>query len=209
MTMDSEHSSLDHAKGQNDNERELSTDELSTQAEDAKVLSGFQVSLASFAYKNPVARRPPSLSSQGSKKDSLKRRLESSDADEASASGSQPSLVKQEESITGTLGPSPKKRKQARGYAGPETYAHLRVLQDVLTEGLDVIFCGINPGQKSAEIGHHFGHPNNHFWPCLYESGFTSTRLPPEEDHTLPERFALGLTNLVNRPTAEVGSHNH
>ncbi len=28
-----------------------------------------------------------------------------------------------------------------------------------------------SPGQKSAEIGHHFGNPTNHFWPCLYESG--------------------------------------
>jgi TDG/mug DNA glycosylase family protein len=30
--------------------------------------------------------------------------------------------------------PSPKKKK--RGYAAPETYAHLGVLQDILTEGL-------------------------------------------------------------------------
>lgn len=99
--------------------------------------------------------------------------------------------------------PNPTKKKKWRGYAAPETYAHLRVLQDVLTEGLDVVFCGINPGQKSAEIGHHFGHPTNHFWSCLHEAGFTPTRLPPEEDHTLPERFSLGLTNLVDRATAE------
>jgi hypothetical protein len=32
--------------------------------------------------------------------------------------------------------PSPRKKKK-RGYAAPETYAHLRVLQDILTEGLD------------------------------------------------------------------------
>lgn len=31
-----------------------------------------------------------------------------------------------------------------------------------------------SPGQKSAEIGHHFGGPTNHFWPCLYESGVCS-----------------------------------
>lgn len=33
--------------------------------------------------------------------------------------------------------PNPTKKKKWRGYAAPETYAHLRVLQDVLTEGLD------------------------------------------------------------------------
>jgi len=97
--------------------------------------------------------------------------------------------------------PSPTKRK--RGYATPETYAHLDDLPDILANDLDVLFCGINPGQRSAEIGHHFGHPTNHFWSCLYESGFTTERLPPTEDHTLPERFSLGLTNLVDRPTAE------
>ncbi|KAG6809033.1 hypothetical protein H0H92_001865 [Tricholoma furcatifolium] len=32
---------------------------------------------------------------------------------------------------------------------------------------------------------------------------FTPTKLPSQEDHTLPERFSLGLTNLVERPTAE------
>ncbi|KAF9460283.1 uracil-DNA glycosylase-like protein [Collybia nuda] len=96
-----------------------------------------------------------------------------------------------------------KKRKKVRGYAAPEVYAHLRDLQDILVENLDVVFCGINPGQKSAEIGHHFGHPTNHFWGCLHESGFTTERLPPEEDHTLPGRFSLGLTNLVDRATAE------
>ncbi|KAJ7285981.1 uracil-DNA glycosylase-like protein, partial [Mycena rebaudengoi] len=98
--------------------------------------------------------------------------------------------------------PSPKK-KLKRSYAPPETYAHLRELQDHLKPDLDVIFCGINPGKKSAEIGHHFGNPSNHFWWCLHHSGFTDVQLPPEEDFMLPERYSLGLTNLVDRPTSE------
>ncbi|KAJ7774969.1 uracil-DNA glycosylase-like protein [Mycena metata] len=96
---------------------------------------------------------------------------------------------------------SPKKQK--RLYAPPETYGHLRELQDHLKLDLDVIFCGINPGKKSAEIGHHFGNPSNHFWWCLHHSGFTDTQLPPQEDFNLPDRFSLGLTNLVDRPTSE------
>lgn len=90
-----------------------------------------------------------------------------------------------------------------RGFAPPEKYSHLNALQDYLEENLDIVFCGINPGQNSAEIGHHFGGPTNHFWPCLYESGLTTERLQPTQDHTLPSRFSIGMTNLVDRPTAE------
>ncbi|KAE9393348.1 DNA glycosylase [Gymnopus androsaceus JB14] len=100
--------------------------------------------------------------------------------------------------------PKGKGKKAARGYASPEVYAHLNPVNDNLSESLDtVIFCGVNPGQKSAEIGHHFGHPTNHFWKCLHLSGLTSEQIPPTEDFTLPERFRLGLTNIIDRPTAE------
>ncbi|KAL0952939.1 hypothetical protein HGRIS_007152 [Hohenbuehelia grisea] len=113
--------------------------------------------------------------------------------------------------------PSPSKRTKSstqlpvppspggkRGYAPPEMYAHLSGLMDYLQPGLDVVFCGINPGYKSAQIGHHFGHHSNHFYRVLHESGFTDVRLPPEEDTTLPARFNIGMTNLVDRPTSDV-----
>ncbi|KAJ4469196.1 uracil-DNA glycosylase-like protein [Lentinula aciculospora] len=96
-----------------------------------------------------------------------------------------------------------KRKKPARGYSSPEVYSHLNHLNDCISESLDIIFCGINPGQRSAEIGHHFGHPSNHFWKCLHLSGLTSERMLPAEDFTLPERYQLGLTNIVERPTAE------
>ncbi|KAF7777736.1 hypothetical protein Agabi119p4_3808 [Agaricus bisporus var. burnettii] len=96
-----------------------------------------------------------------------------------------------------------KNRPVKRGIAPPEKYSHLKPLPDYLGLNLDIVFCGINPGQKSAQIGHHFGGPTNHFWICLHESGLTTERLKPTEDATLPERFSIGLTNLVPRPTAE------
>ncbi|TDL22054.1 DNA glycosylase [Rickenella mellea] len=94
-------------------------------------------------------------------------------------------------------------KKLKRGYAEPGVYAHLNFLQDYLREELDIMFCGINPGCLSAETGHHFANPTNHFWKCLHLSGLTDRLVPPVEDFTLPEAFNLGLTNLVDRPSAE------
>ncbi|KAF6753594.1 uracil-DNA glycosylase-like protein [Ephemerocybe angulata] len=74
-------------------------------------------------------------------------------------------------------------------------------VHDYLKPGLDVVFCGINPGEMSAALGHHFANPVNHFWACLHQGGFTPTLLRPSEDATLPERFNLGMTNLVTRST--------
>ena len=70
----------------------------------------------------------------------------------------------------------------------------------MLGPGLQVLFCGINPSLRSAEVGHHFARPGNRFWPALHLAGFTPRRLRPEEDGELP-RFGVGLTNLVDRPT--------
>ena len=74
------------------------------------------------------------------------------------------------------------------------------MLPDIGGPGLSVLFVGINPGLRSAEIGHHFGRPGNRFWPALELSGFTPRRLDPREDGLLPS-FGLGITNLAARPT--------
>ncbi|VDB87785.1 unnamed protein product [Peniophora sp. CBMAI 1063] len=94
-------------------------------------------------------------------------------------------------------------KKQKRGYAAPETYAHLNGLPDHLGFELDVLFCGINPGYKSAESGAHYAHPANHFWRCLHQGGFTPTRISPSDGYLLPEKYNIGLTNIVERPSAE------
>lgn len=66
--------------------------------------------------------------------------------------------------------------------------------------GLRVLFVGINPSLRSAEVGHHFARPGNRFWPTLFAAGFTPRRLTPDEDDLLPS-FGLGVANIVARPT--------
>lgn len=66
--------------------------------------------------------------------------------------------------------------------------------------GLRVLFVGINPSLRSAEVGHHFARPGNRFWPTLHAAGFTPRQLTPQEDRLLPS-FGLGVTNIAWRPT--------
>ncbi len=67
--------------------------------------------------------------------------------------------------------------------------------------GLDVLFCGINPGLYSAATGCHFARPGNRFWPALHRAGFTPRQLRPDEQEELLD-FGLGVTNVVGRATA-------
>lgn len=67
--------------------------------------------------------------------------------------------------------------------------------------GLDVLFCGINPGLMSEATGHHFARPGNRFWPALHQSGFTPVRLHPTDQGRLTE-YQLGITNVVARASA-------
>jgi TDG/mug DNA glycosylase family protein len=71
---------------------------------------------------------------------------------------------------------------------------------DVLAPGLDVVFCGINPGVHSAKVGYHFAGPSNRFWAALWASGFTDRLLAPSDVSLLP-RYGCGVTNLVTRTT--------
>ncbi len=71
----------------------------------------------------------------------------------------------------------------------------------MIAPGLDVLFCGINPGLYTAAIGHHFGRPGNRFWPALYSAGITPRLLTPYEERELLD-YGYGITNLVARATA-------
>jgi double-stranded uracil-DNA glycosylase len=74
-------------------------------------------------------------------------------------------------------------------------------IPDVITPGLRVLFCGINPGLYSGATGHHFARPGNRFWRTLHQAGFTSRYFDPTEQHELLS-LGYGITNLVARTTA-------
>ena len=79
--------------------------------------------------------------------------------------------------------------------------AYGKRVPDVVGRGLNVLFCGINPGLYSAAVGHHFARPGNRFWPTLHAAGFTDRLLSPFEERELLER-GYGITNVVDRATA-------
>jgi double-stranded uracil-DNA glycosylase len=79
--------------------------------------------------------------------------------------------------------------------------AMAQALADLVGPDLRVLFCGINPGLRSAELGLHFARPGNRFWKLLCAGGFTGSVLLPADQHTLPG-LGIGITNLVDRATA-------
>jgi TDG/mug DNA glycosylase family protein len=75
---------------------------------------------------------------------------------------------------------------------------------DVLAAGLDVLFCGINPGRFSDAAAAHFANPRNDFWRLLHEAGFTPRLLEPTEQFKLL-RYGVGVTNAAHRTTPGSG----
>lgn len=71
---------------------------------------------------------------------------------------------------------------------------------DLVGPDLRVLFCGINPGQRSGELHQHFARPGNRFWKLLHAGGFTDRILLPSEQDQLPS-LGVGITNLVARTT--------
>lgn len=99
---------------------------------------------------------------------------------------------------------SDKKPRRSKGYAPPCTYDHLPALPDTIIPNLICLFVGLNPGIQTATKGHPYAHPSNLYWGLLYSSGLTpDRRLAPAEYVTLPERYALGNTNIVGRATRD------
>ena len=81
----------------------------------------------------------------------------------------------------------------------------MKSLPDYINKDVRVLFVGINPGLRSAALGHHFAGYSNRFWKLLNESKLVPVPLTYHEDSRLPE-WELGLTNIVSRPTS--GSHS-
>jgi TDG/mug DNA glycosylase family protein len=73
-------------------------------------------------------------------------------------------------------------------------------LTDIISTSLNVVFCGINPGMRSAAVGLHFANRTNRFWRVLHLAGFTSRQFEPEEARLLLDH-GCGITSAVARPT--------
>jgi TDG/mug DNA glycosylase family protein len=81
-------------------------------------------------------------------------------------------------------------------------------LPDLLRDGLDVVFVGINPSVFSANQGHYFARKINRFWPAFSRSRLSRgvrnalgvERLEPEHDRVL-QQYGFGFTDLVKRPS--------
>ncbi|MGJ4846584.1 mismatch-specific DNA-glycosylase [Leifsonia sp. Le1] len=92
-------------------------------------------------------------------------------------------------------------RAELESYRGAE-------LPDVLSDGVELVFAGINPGLRSAAIGASFANRGNRFYPALRLAGITDRVidssegfLPDDRDHLA--RRKVGLTTLVNFATAK------
>jgi len=73
-------------------------------------------------------------------------------------------------------------------------------LRDILKPRPRILFVGINPSLRSAQMGHHFASPGNPFWRLLHAARLVPVELKCEDDGRLVE-FDLALTNLCARPT--------
>lgn len=71
------------------------------------------------------------------------------------------------------------------------------MLKDVLTENLDVVFCGTAKGKASALKGYYYAGPGNKFYSILHSSGFTPKRLSPADCYSIND-YGIGLTDLVH-----------
>jgi double-stranded uracil-DNA glycosylase len=75
---------------------------------------------------------------------------------------------------------------------------------DVLAPGLRVVFCGINPGFRSAAAAAHFANPRNDFWRLLADADLTPRLFVPEEQWEMLD-LGFGLTNAAYRTTKGSG----
>lgn len=83
-------------------------------------------------------------------------------------------------------------------------HADESAVPDVLGPGVQVVFCGINPGHWSAAAKAPFANPRNDFWRLLHAAGFTPRVLRPQEAAELLP-LGIGLTNAARRTTPGSG----
>ena len=72
------------------------------------------------------------------------------------------------------------------------------LLRDRVRLPVRVLFVGINPGIRSALLGHHFAGYSNRFWKLLFDAKLIPQPIGAAEDSRLPD-WGLGITNLIAR----------
>ncbi|XP_066212419.1 G/T mismatch-specific thymine DNA glycosylase isoform X1 [Saccopteryx leptura] len=127
-----------------------------------------------------------------------KKPVEPKKSTEAKKSAKSTKSKEKQEKITDTF---KVKRKVDRFNGVSEAELLTKTLPDILTFNLDIVIIGINPGLMAAYKGHHYPGPGNHFWKCLFMSGLSEVQLNHMDDHTLPGKYGIGFTNMVERTT--------
>jgi TDG/mug DNA glycosylase family protein len=73
-------------------------------------------------------------------------------------------------------------------------------LSDIVAPGLRALFVGINPGLRSAELGHNFAGKGNPFWRLLFAARLIDRPLTFVEERALLD-YGFGITNVCARPS--------
>jgi double-stranded uracil-DNA glycosylase len=88
-------------------------------------------------------------------------------------------------------------------------------LPDLLRDGLDIVFIGINPSLYSVAQGHYFARKTNRFWPAFSRSILSEpARRALGVQHLMPTHDAalldhgIGFTDVVKRATARADELN-
>jgi TDG/mug DNA glycosylase family protein len=83
----------------------------------------------------------------------------------------------------------------------------MKTLPDYLRPGLDILSIGLNPSLPSVRAGFYFANPRNRFWRALNASALVPEALVPGVNAmaVLFEKYDLGFTDVVKRPTAGGG----
>ncbi|XP_050530008.1 caprin homolog isoform X2 [Daktulosphaira vitifoliae] len=109
-------------------------------------------------------------------------------------------MMPKDKSLTNPSKVYKERKKHDRFNGMPEEEVSKRTLPDHLTNNLDIVIIGINPGLFAAYKGHHYAGPGNHFWKCLYLSGLTPEPMTADDDYKLLQN-GIGFTNMVERAT--------
>lgn len=78
------------------------------------------------------------------------------------------------------------------------------ILNDVLSRGMIIVFCGNAVGTQSKEAGAFFAGKGNKFWQILSDLKLTDRKLEPRE-YKQVIKYRIGLTDLVK---TQFGSDN-